>query len=73
MNLKSIGVFMFDLDGTLWIGKENPRYLGGKEVIRKLKDSGRKTFVLTNDSTHSAKRYIRTSLDLVLVLSLMKY
>ena len=53
MNLKSICVFMFDLDGTLWIGKENPRYLGGKQVVRKLKDSGRKTFILTNDSTHS--------------------
>ena len=33
---------MFDLDGTLWIGKENPRYLGGKQIVRKLKDSGRK-------------------------------
>jgi 4-nitrophenyl phosphatase len=53
MNLKSIHVFLFDLDGTLWIGKENPRYLGGKRVVRKLKDSGRKTFILTNDSTHS--------------------
>jgi HAD superfamily hydrolase (TIGR01450 family) len=53
MNLKSICVFMFDLDGTLWIGKENPSYLGGKQVVMKLKDSGRKTFVLTNDSTHS--------------------
>ena len=53
MNLESIRVFMFDLDGTLWIGKENPRYLGGKQIVRKLKDSGRKTLILTNDSTHS--------------------
>ena len=52
MNIKSIRLFLFDLDGTLWIGKEDPRYVGGKEVVEKLKDSGRKTFVLTNDSTH---------------------
>jgi len=52
MNVKSLRVFFFDLDGVLWVGKENPRYVGGREVVEKLKDSGRKTFVLTNDSTH---------------------
>jgi len=43
---------MFDLDGTLWVGKENPLYLGGRQIVKKLKDSGRKALVLTNDSTH---------------------
>jgi HAD superfamily hydrolase (TIGR01450 family) len=52
MNVKSLRVFFFDLDGVLWVGKENPCYVGGREVVGKLKDSGRKTFVLTNDSTH---------------------
>jgi len=52
MNFKSIRVFFFDLDGVLSVGKENPRYLGGREVVRKIKSSGRKAFVLTNDSTH---------------------
>ena len=52
MNVKSLRVFFFDLDGVLWVGKENPRYVGGKEVVEKLKNSGRRTFVLTNDSTH---------------------
>jgi HAD superfamily hydrolase (TIGR01450 family) len=52
MNVKSLRVFFFDLDGVLWVGKENPRYVGGKEVVEKLKHSGKKTFVLTNDSTH---------------------
>ena len=52
MNVKSLRVFFFDLDGVLWVGKENPRYVGGREVVEKLKHSGRKTFVLTNDSTH---------------------
>jgi HAD superfamily hydrolase (TIGR01450 family) len=52
MNIKSIRVFLFDLDGTLCVGKENPRYLGGKQLVKKLNDLGRKTFILTNDSTH---------------------
>ena len=52
MNVKSLRVFFFDVDGVLWVGKENPRYVGGKEVVEKLKHSGKKTFVLTNDSTH---------------------
>jgi len=52
MNMKPLRVFFFDLDGVLWVGKENPRYVGGKEIVEKLKDSGRKTFILTNDSTH---------------------
>lgn len=52
MNLKAIRVFFFDLDGVLSVGKENPRYIGGRAVVEKIKSSGRKTFVLTNDSTH---------------------
>jgi HAD superfamily hydrolase (TIGR01450 family) len=52
MNLKAIRVFFFDLDGVLSVGKENPRYIGGRAVVEKIKSSGRKAFVLTNDSTH---------------------
>ncbi len=55
LKFKSIRVFFFDLDGVLSVGKENPRYLGGREVIRKIKSVGKKTFVLTNDSTHIRK------------------
>jgi HAD superfamily hydrolase (TIGR01450 family) len=53
MNLKKIQVFFFDLDGVLSVGKENPRYLGGREVVKEIKALGKKTFVLTNDSTHT--------------------
>jgi HAD superfamily hydrolase (TIGR01450 family) len=53
MNLKKIQVFFFDLDGVLSLGKENPHYLGGREVVKKIKSLGKKTFVLTNDSTHT--------------------
>jgi len=53
MNWRSIRVFFFDLDGVLSVGKESPRYLGGREVIRKIKADGKRTIVLTNDSTHT--------------------
>ena len=53
MNFRAIRVFFFDLDGVLSIGKENPQYLGGRELIAKIKSLGRKTSLLTNDSTHT--------------------
>ncbi len=52
MNIKAIRLFFFDLDGVLSVGKEKPRYLGGREVVKKIKSVGKKVFVLTNDSTH---------------------
>ena len=52
MNLKAIQVFFFDLDGVISVGKENPRYIGGRGVVDKIKSLGKKVFVLTNDSTH---------------------
>jgi HAD superfamily hydrolase (TIGR01458 family) len=51
-NLRSIRLFLFDLDGVLSVGKENPRYLGGRELVKQLKESGKKMYVVTNDSTH---------------------
>jgi HAD superfamily hydrolase (TIGR01450 family) len=53
VRLDHINAFFFDLDGVLSIGKENPRYLGGREVIVKIKSEGKKAYVLTNDSTHT--------------------
>jgi HAD superfamily hydrolase (TIGR01450 family) len=51
MRFGSIKAFFFDLDGVLSIGKTNPRYLSGREVVSNIRSSGKKTFVLTNDST----------------------
>jgi HAD superfamily hydrolase (TIGR01450 family) len=53
LRLRTIRAFFFDLDGVLSVGKENPRYLGGREVTLKIRSSGRKAFLLTNDSTHT--------------------
>ena len=53
MNLGNVHVFFFfDPDGVLSVGKEHPCYLGGRDVIAKIKAQGKKAFVLTNDSTH---------------------
>jgi HAD superfamily hydrolase (TIGR01450 family) len=53
VRLNRINAFFFDLDGVLSVGKENPSYLGGREVIVKIKSEGKKAYVLTNDSTHT--------------------
>ena len=53
MRIANTRVFFFDLDGVLSVGKENPQYLGGREVVAKIKSEGKKAFVLTNDSTHT--------------------
>ena len=53
MNISRFRVFFFDLDGVLSVGKENPRYVGGREVIAKIKSLDKKTLVLTNHSTHT--------------------
>ena len=51
-NLKSIHLFLFDLDGVLSVGKENPKYLGGRDLVARLKAAGKLVYVVTNDSTH---------------------
>ena len=58
MNFNKIRVFFFDLDGVLSVGKENPRYIGGRELVAKLKSSGRKVALLTNDSTHTREEIL---------------
>ena len=58
MKLESLRVFFFDLDGVLSVGKERPRYLGGREAVKRLKEGGRKTYVLTNDSTQTREEVL---------------
>ena len=49
-------LFLFDLDGVLTAGKENPVKLGGTKVISKIRASKDKSFfVLTNDSTDTVE------------------
>ncbi len=46
-------IFLFDLDGVLSVGKENPRYVSGRNLVKEIKSLGKKALVLTNDSTHT--------------------
>jgi 4-nitrophenyl phosphatase len=47
-------LFLFDLDGVFYKGKESRVKIGGTKAINALRRSGRKLFVLTNNSTDSS-------------------
>jgi 4-nitrophenyl phosphatase len=47
-------LFLFDLDGVFYKGKESRVKIGGTRAINALRRSGRKLFVLTNNSTDSS-------------------
>src|SRR3972149_5599900 len=55
MNFRGLRIFFFDLDGVLSVGKVNPVYLGGRDVVAKVRSLGKKVAVLTNDSTHTRR------------------
>src|SRR5256712_11843450 len=44
-------LFLFDLDGVFYRGKENPIKIGGTRVIRRIRERGKRLFILTNNST----------------------
>lgn len=47
-------LFLFDLDGVFYKGKENRVRIGGTRAIEALRGGGKKLFVLTNNSTDSS-------------------
>jgi 4-nitrophenyl phosphatase len=51
--LRDKRLFLFDLDGVFYKGKENRMKIGGAKTIEALRRSGRKLFILTNNSTDS--------------------
>jgi HAD superfamily hydrolase (TIGR01450 family) len=53
--LRKKELFLFDLDGVFYAGKENREKIGGTKAIEALRRSGRKLFVLTNNSTDSVE------------------
>ncbi|MGD0319938.1 MAG: HAD-IIA family hydrolase [Nitrososphaerales archaeon] len=53
--LRNKDLFLFDLDGVFYRGKENRERIGGTRAIEALRRSGKKLFVLTNNSTDSVE------------------
>jgi HAD superfamily hydrolase (TIGR01450 family) len=52
--LRAKQLFLFDLDGVFYKGKESRAKIGGTKAIEALRSGGRKLFILTNNSTDSA-------------------
>jgi 4-nitrophenyl phosphatase len=48
-------LFLFDLDGVFYKGKESRVMIGGTKAIEALRRRGRKLYVLTNNSTDSSE------------------
>lgn len=53
--LRNKKLFLFDLDGVFYRGKESRVKIGGTKAIEALRAGGRKLFVLTNNSTDTAE------------------
>jgi 4-nitrophenyl phosphatase len=53
--LRTKDLFLFDLDGVFYKGKEERVKVGGTRAIEALRRSGKKLFVLTNNSTDSVE------------------
>ena len=51
--LRDKRLFLFDLDGVFYKGKESRVKIGGDRAIEAIRKSGRKLFILTNNSTDS--------------------
>jgi HAD superfamily hydrolase (TIGR01450 family) len=52
--LRDKELFLFDLDGVFYKGKESRVKIGGTKAVEALRTRGKKLFVLTNNSTDSA-------------------
>jgi len=52
--LRAKNLFLFDLDGVFYRGKESRVKIGGTRAIEALRANGKKLFILTNNSTDSA-------------------
>jgi HAD superfamily hydrolase (TIGR01450 family) len=59
MVLAARRLFLFDLDGVLYAGKDDsPRLLGGIELFRELQARGRVVYVVSNTTTHTREEVL---------------
>lgn len=68
LDLSGKELFLFDLDGVFYRGKENPVKIGGTRAVTRLRSLGKKILLLTNNSTDSVEtiRSRLARLDIVL-------
>ena len=64
MDFRRKELFLFDLDGVFYKGKEKPAKLGGSVAIRALRAKGKRFFILTNNSTDTVDTLHRNLLAL---------
>lgn len=55
--LKNIDLYLFDMDGTLWLG--NRLYGFTKELLRTIKEQGKRYIFVTNNSSKSTADYVK--------------
>lgn len=55
--LKDIELFLFDMDGTLYLG--NQLYSFTKELLKKIREEGKKYLFTTNNSSKSPEDYVK--------------
>ncbi len=53
--LQNKKLFLFDLDGVFYKGKESRVKIGGTRAVEALRESGRRLYILTNNSTDSSE------------------
>ncbi len=53
--LQNKKLFLFDLDGVFYKGKESRVKIGGTRAVEALRESGRRLYILTNNSTDAAE------------------
>ena len=61
--LRNKKLFLFDLDGVFYKGKETRLKIGGTEAVQALRAAGRRLFVLTNNSTDTSETVHQRLLD----------
>ena len=55
LDLRSKRLFLFDLDGVFYKGKERPVKIAGSAVVEAIRNRGKELFVLTNNSTDTVR------------------
>jgi 4-nitrophenyl phosphatase len=68
--LQAKKLFLFDLDGVFYKGKESRIKIGGTRVIEALRRRGKKIFVLTNNSTDTVETVYERLIEFAIPLKM---